>query len=160
MQMKKHPPLEKKAMGDIQALLAGTAPVEEVLGEMHEGRVSLDSDPEFVWDCLKGQFVEDMLNALKAKNWSPTQLAKKMGKSRQYVCRILDEQANFTFKTIAEIACALELRVDARMFPRDERMAILPAVSKPRLLVLEDFVSQADSAESDLGGHDAGHFAA
>jgi len=85
---------------------------------------NLDSDPEFVAEFMKMQFVEDIFRAMHEQGINRNQLATKLGKSRQYVGRILNENANFTLETLAEIACALDMHVAARLYFKDEYMVI------------------------------------
>jgi transcriptional regulator with XRE-family HTH domain len=51
-------------------------------------------------------------------------LAAKLGKSRQYVGKILDEEkpANFTIDTLAELSSALGVKLHVRMLPESEHM--------------------------------------
>ncbi len=81
-----------------------------------------DKDPEFVFDCLKGFFVADIYFAMNKQGINKKELAEKLGKSKQYVGRVLNENANFTLKSLAEIACALDMNVEARLYPRDEHI--------------------------------------
>ncbi|MCC6142820.1 MAG: helix-turn-helix transcriptional regulator [Candidatus Hydrogenedentes bacterium] len=84
---------------------------------------ALERDPAFVADCLKGQLVEHILQAMEAQHLSKSDLAKRLHTSRQYVTRVLNEKANFTVDSIAEIACALGMGVRLELRP--------PATAKP-----------------------------
>ena len=117
-----------------------------------------EKDPEWVAGYLKMQLVEDMLKAMKEQEVSKSDLAKRLGKSRQYVGRVLNERANFTLDSLAQIACALGLRIGARMYSKAERLAILPALTKPR--PLEHFVKVDKPVPAVDGETDAEHFAA
>ena len=110
---------------EIEELLKNTWTTEEILASLKELEpLNLDKDPEYVADFMKGMLIEDILKVMEENNISKVKLADKLGKSRQYVTRILNETANFTLKSIAEIACALEMQVQARIYAQDEILNI------------------------------------
>jgi DNA-binding phage protein len=73
-----------------------------------------DKDPEFVTSYIRGVFVEDILKAMEEKNILKIDLAKRLGKSRQYVGRVLNETANFTIESMVEIALALDMKIEIK----------------------------------------------
>ena len=79
----------------------------------HEDR--LEKDPEFLQDYVKASIVEDIFQVMEEEGISKSQLAERLGKSRQYVGRVLNESANFTIDTISNIAAALERDVVLRL---------------------------------------------
>jgi transcriptional regulator with XRE-family HTH domain len=141
-------------------MLEDTPPTEKSLAALRASRIDLELDPEFVAGYLKAQFVEDIYKAMEEQHLNRSQLAEKLGKTRQYVGRVLNENANFTLETLAEIACALGMHVAARMFSPEERMAILPVITKPRALVLADFVEDTQPVHNQFGGSDDRNLAA
>ena len=158
--MKKQVILDETALAEIKKMFADLPSVDEVSMQIQADLADFENDPEFVAGFLKMQFVEDIYRIMAQQGLKPIQLAEKLGKSRQYVSRILNEKANFTFETMAAITCALDARVAARMFTAGERMAILPLVAKPHLLVLQDFLPEKQELGSELGEKNAGDFAA
>ena len=120
----------------------------------------LERDPEFVADFLKMQFVEDIYHAMADKKLKPAALAKLMGVERQYVTRVLNEKANFTFETLAKIACALDMHVAARLYARGEYLAIRPVLKNPQLFAYPDFLLEDNTMNNALGEENAGHLAA
>lgn len=100
---------------DLQKLFNNSMPISESIKSLEENPLNLDRDPEFVADYLKSQFVNDILNVLKNKNISKTNLAERMGKSKQYISRILNETANFTIDTIAQLCCALDIDINIHL---------------------------------------------
>lgn len=95
---------------DLAALFASTAQATPAdLARLEKAAADLNKDPAFVADVAKGLIVEDILRAMEAANLNRNTLAAKIGKSRQYVGKILDEhrRANFTIDTLAELATAL-----------------------------------------------------
>ena len=83
-----------------------------------------DKDPKFIASFMKGMLVEDILRAMEEDNISKSELAEMLGKSRQYVGRILNETANFTVDTIAQMACALGRQVEVRIYNKNETLKI------------------------------------
>lgn len=57
--------------------------------------------------------------AMKRRNITKAELAKRMGKTPAYVTQILAENRNLTLRTIADIALALDLR--PRVILRDSQ---------------------------------------
>ncbi|MFW6302994.1 MAG: helix-turn-helix transcriptional regulator [Candidatus Sumerlaeota bacterium] len=93
--------------------------IDEVLAEFGEDEdTDLFFDPEIVVGVTKAMIVEDILVAMEEDGVTRSELAERMGKSRQYVSRILNETANFTLETLARISCALERDLFVRLAPR------------------------------------------
>lgn len=120
---------------ELKALLAQTRPTAEAQAELKANFIDLDRDPEFVAGFLRAQFVEDVYRAMAQNGLNKNALSQKLGKTRQYVGRILNESANFTFRTIAEITCALGWRVNVRMLAPDERLSVVKTVTRSVMAV-------------------------
>jgi len=98
---------------------------EEILAELRQADIpDLTQNPAFTADLLKGSVTEDILRAMEEEGLSRNQLAQRLGKSRQYVGRVLNENANFTMERIAEFACALNRQVAIRMHRSSETYAV------------------------------------
>lgn len=54
---------------------------------------------------------EDILLAMQDQGFTQSALAKKLGKSKSYVCQLLDGTRNMTLKTLADISYALNVDV-------------------------------------------------
>jgi transcriptional regulator with XRE-family HTH domain len=119
---------------EIEVLLASTEPVAKSLKKLKAAPLDLDSDPGFVADFIKARFIEDVLRVMEETGVNKNQLAGRMGKSRQYVGKMLNERTNFTVETMAEVACALGCRLAVRLAGRNERIAILPPKAKPAVV--------------------------
>lgn len=145
---------------EIQAMLHATPNTEGLAEQIRVDIENLDSDPEFVAEFMKMQFVEDIFKAMHEQGINRNQLAAKLGKSRQYVGRVLNENANFTLDTLAEFACALDMQVAARLYTREKRLAILPAVHKPQLISISGFVPEVGTVNTVAGGQDDEYIAA
>ncbi len=110
---------------DIAALLASTRPITPgELASLEKAAEALRSDPAYLADFSKGLVVEDILRAMEEAGLNRNTLAAKLGKTRQYVGKILDEErpANFTIDTLAELSSALGVKLHVRMLPESEHM--------------------------------------
>lgn len=81
------------------------------IAELGDAISALNYDPEFVADCIKSDFVSDILGAMADQDINKNQLAEKWGKSRQHVGNILDKEKakNFTIDTIVSLSMTLGL---------------------------------------------------
>lgn len=68
------------------------------------------SDAEYVYECMKGFLIHYINITMVERKINITDLAKKMGCTKNYVTRILNK-TTYTIEKIAEIACALEMDV-------------------------------------------------
>ena len=111
---------EKTTMSkELTEWLESTPTYNEVLKDIDKLEpLDFENDPKFVADFMKGQITEDILLAMEEEGINKSQLAERMGKSRQYIGRILNETANFTFETVAEITCALNRKIEARIIDK------------------------------------------
>jgi len=112
---------------NVAALLEKVRPTREVVAELKKAAKALDEDPEFMADCLKSQVVEDIYRAFEKEGLNNNRLAQRMGKSRQYVGKILNEEprANFTIDSLAAISCALKWKLVIRMLPPSEMVTVM-----------------------------------
>ncbi len=97
---------------ELKELLENTRPLSEIdIEELAEANRALSQDPAFIADCLKGDFVNDILIAMGEQGINKNQLAVKWGKSRQHVGKILDKEKakNFTIDTIVSLSMTLGL---------------------------------------------------
>jgi transcriptional regulator with XRE-family HTH domain len=113
---------------DIAALFANThqATSAELVG-LVKAVDALRADAGFLADYSKGLIVEDILRAMESAGLNRNTLATKLGKSRQYIGKILDEdhRANFTIDTLAELSAILGLQLQVRLLPPNEDMVFL-----------------------------------
>lgn len=128
---------------DIAVLFANTRqPTPKELDALAKAGKALGADPEFLADYSKGLIVEDILRAMEATGINRNTLAAKLGKSRQYVGKILDEErrANFTIDTLAELSSALDVKLHVRMLPENEKMIYVRGHTvKTKLEPIADF---------------------
>jgi len=110
---------------DLAALFANTRQASpKELATLSKAADILRADPAFQADVSKGLIVEDILRAMEAMGLNRNTLAAKLGKSRQYIGKILDEEqpANFTIDTLAELSAALGVKLHVRLLPEDEHL--------------------------------------
>jgi len=92
-------------------------PVNARLGQ------TLDTDPYFLADYTKGQFVADLIGIMRKKGMTKRQFAQRAGKSPQYIGRVLNENANFTIQSMVELVCALGCTLTIRAHEPDEQVS-------------------------------------
>ncbi len=97
-------------------------------------------------DLQKALFVNSVLNAIEKENLSKSDVAKRMDCSRQYLTKILDEDAsiNFTIETMSNVTTACNRRLQILVLADDEiaqiikrETATMAMIDKPCLLVAE-----------------------
>ncbi len=76
----------------------------------------LESDPEFVAEGILIDILENILEIMEKKNISKADLAKKLGTSKAYVTRLFHGTPNMTILTLAKLAVALEVDIEAPKF--------------------------------------------
>lgn len=116
---------ETPLQDDIAALFKNTRQATpKELTRLGKAAGALRADPEFLADVSKGLIVEDIVRAMEDAGLNRNTLAGKLGKSRQYLGKILDEEnpANFTINSLAELSAALGVKLHVRMLPENEHM--------------------------------------
>ncbi|OPZ08232.1 MAG: helix-turn-helix protein [candidate division BRC1 bacterium ADurb.BinA292] len=82
--------------------------------EANRGLPDLEHDWEFALFGIRYEVIDQVQRALEAEGLSQAELARRMGVSRAYVSKILNEQANFQMETIAKLAVALNREIHIR----------------------------------------------
>ena len=124
-----HSPISADIPEVLREELERTPPVTpEMLAELAAANRRLNADPEFQADLLKGLFVEQMLEALEDRGETKAQLAERLGKTRQYIQKLFDEdkRVNFTVDTLCAVAHALGRCVQLHICRAEEAPMILP----------------------------------
>lgn len=117
---------------DLRDLLANTPKLTpNDLAELGTAVRELDNDPAFIAELNKSRFIETLLQAMNAQGVTQSELARRWGKTRQYVSKVFaeDRRVNFTLESMAELATLLGLRLDVRaLSPLEESvtMRLLP----------------------------------
>jgi transcriptional regulator with XRE-family HTH domain len=94
-------------------------------------------DPQFEADLMKMVFVNEMLTALDERRETKATLADRLGKTRQYIQKLFneDKRVNFTVDTLCAVAHALGRRVHLH-FCREHEQPVI--ITRPRTPVLID----------------------
>lgn len=104
---------EEKLALEIQELLDNTPVLtDETIQAVAEANRALNRDPEHIAGIIKAVFVNDIICAMEEQELNKNQLAKKWGKSRQYLGGLLDKEKarNFTIDTVVSLSMTLGLR--------------------------------------------------
>jgi transcriptional regulator with XRE-family HTH domain len=107
----------------------------------------LDRDPAFLAEFQKSLFVEKILEAMEAQGISQSDLARRWGKSRQYLSRVLDEdrRVNFTLETIFELASLVGRKIEMHVLDPNEHTHVLRCKVTPRMVsATHEFEAPAD----------------
>jgi plasmid maintenance system antidote protein VapI len=75
------------------------------------------NDPEFIAEKLALKIIEELLENMHRANLSQSDLAQKMGVSREHISRILNAPPNMTLLTIAKLAMATGATPEVRLNP-------------------------------------------
>ncbi|GEM_PF-5618939 len=121
---------------DVAALLADTPEFTPALrARLQRAADAAERDPEFHANYIKGVFVEEIRHALIDRNESQSQLARRWGRSRQYLSKVFaeDKRVNFTIETLCELAHLVGRRVQLLVIREDEESQVL-RFAKPRAL--------------------------
>lgn len=113
---------------EIAALLANTPKTTPAtLERLREAGERLENDPAFQADFMKSQYVENVMQAMAEKGISQSELARRWGKSRQYLHKLLneDKRINFTIETMVELVMLLDRRLEMHILKKDEAAHVL-----------------------------------
>jgi transcriptional regulator with XRE-family HTH domain len=69
-------------------------------------------------DAAKVEISEQIYLAMEQQGVSKAELARRLGKSRAYVTKILQGSTNFTLESLVRIARALDCQLDLQFSPR------------------------------------------
>lgn len=102
------------------ALFENARPVNEIDRDAFARDVrKLMDEPSFKAGVIKDQFIHNILEALGEEGISRSELAKRCGKSRQYLSKLLkeDKRVNYTIDTMVNVMHHLGRRVEVH-YPR------------------------------------------
>jgi transcriptional regulator with XRE-family HTH domain len=108
---------------ELAELLATATPVsDDDARRMKAVAEEADQDPSIQAELQSAMFVNSILNAMKEEGMSKSDLARKLGRSRQYLNRVLDEDepGNFTVDTLSELANATNRKLAVLALRQDE----------------------------------------
>lgn len=138
---------------DLATLLGDASSVSpELLRDLHAAAKAADADPSFHAEHLKGMFVEELRSALEERSESQSELAKRWGRSRQYLSKIFaeDRRVNFTIDTLCELAALVGRRVQILMRREEEQCAVF-RYSQPRTIADDYFTELTPQKQIQRG---------
>ena len=85
---------------------------------------TLETSDLYQIEYLKLEITEQIYCMMQLQGISNADLARKLGKSRQYVTKVLKGTANFTLESLVKISMALNCRIgfDINLKQKDERL--------------------------------------
>jgi transcriptional regulator with XRE-family HTH domain len=98
----------------------------------------LEASDTYHIESVKLEITEQIYLTMQEFDIGNAELARRLGKSRQYVTKILQGTANFTIESLVKIARALNCNLDFRLSPRQEKglledyQAALASMSKTK----------------------------
>lgn len=141
---------DHKAPSSVDELFEQSDTTATTVQELRDAIEGFQNDPEFVAGLLTGQVVNDIYRALKETKISQSELARRSGKSKQAISRILLEKENLTLETVAAISCALGWKPLLHILPQDEWIELsstLAAIHKDKR------VSQSTDVKEHIEAH-------
>lgn len=78
----------------------------------------LTERPDFILEGLLLEVTERIWQVMQEQDVSRSELADRLGVSRQYISNFLNTPSNTTLKTIVEMAQALDLEVEVTLKPK------------------------------------------
>ena len=100
---------------EINEIFEKARPLDDVFQKLKEKADALKSDPLYYAEFIKADFAFSISKAMEEKGFNKKTLAEKLGLSRQYIGRVLNENANFTIETMAAFACALGKEIEIKL---------------------------------------------
>jgi len=89
------------------------------LNEWFERKVAeFKDDAAYQTELLLLDLTEQIIEQMEERGIKRSDLADRLGLSRPFVTRFLNGQPNLTFKTLVQVANALDLTVNVRLQPR------------------------------------------
>jgi len=92
----------------------------------------LRNDPEFIFEFMKGCFAQGVFAAMRRQGINESQLAEKLGMTRQAVNQTLSMKGNLSMRTLAKFSVALGLRVEDRFIEIGSERPVRIATEKPK----------------------------
>ncbi len=76
-------------------------------------------DPKYVLECLYLELTEQIIDYMHRSGVSQAELARRMRVSQAYISKVFRETSNLTLMTLAKVAAALGVDVEAELVPRE-----------------------------------------
>lgn len=88
-----------------------TRTLDKIIPSLDIAASKLECSPIYQAEIAKTEFVDQIFLLMEEKHINKSQLAKTMGKSPQYIGRVLNESANFTIEKMAEFSCVFKKKL-------------------------------------------------
>ena len=125
------------------------AKVDLAFTESQKALPSLDDDWEFAYMCLQADLIDQINRIMKEENLTQAKLAKRIGVSRSWISKLLNETANFQLDTIAKLAIALDRDIAMHLIRKTEYVIVeSSAISNQQVLQLEEIFTDSQSIEN------------
>jgi transcriptional regulator with XRE-family HTH domain len=111
----------------------------------------MKESPKYRIEGIKVEITEKIYLTMQREEINNATLAKRLGKSRAYVSKVLSGKVNFTLETLDSIAEALgcQLRVEIVPKPSINVFEGLQEIPKIRLNVLDFIIPEIDKVHCD-----------
>ncbi|GHC11972.1 helix-turn-helix domain-containing protein [Cerasicoccus arenae] len=112
---------------DIDEFFASARPLsDKELDDMARETRAIMDKPSFKSGVLKDQFIHYILETMDDEGITKSELAKRCGKTRQYLSKLLkeDKRVNYTVDTMVEVMHHLGRKVDIN-YPRNEEVTMV-----------------------------------
>jgi len=122
---------------DLRAYLESVPPsTPEMTDSLARANRAAQEDPQFDADLMKMVFVNEMLTALDERKETKSTLADRLGKTRQYIQKLFneDKRVNFTIETLCTVAHALGRRVHMHVYRENEQPVIISRTRTPVMI--------------------------
>ncbi len=80
--------------------------------------INPESTPHIIADYQNGKIVQQIVSIMSEMGLTQKDLAKRIGTSKQYVSRILNEKQNFTISSLAVFSTALQCDLSITLVQR------------------------------------------
>ena len=106
------------------------------LEDLRKANEGLQNAPSFLAEVEKGLFIEHMLEAMEASGQTKNELARKWGKTKQYISKLLHEskRVNFTIETMVELAHLLGRRLKIVVLEPGESVHVSRSIPSPEIV--------------------------
>lgn len=94
----------------------GVSSAEKLAAMLRE----LEASDTYHIESVKLEITEQIYLTMQTFDISKAELARRLGKSRQYITKILQGTANFTLDSLVRIARALDCELEFRLSPKHE----------------------------------------
>lgn len=72
----------------------------------------LENDPEYIAHGIRVKLAAQVVRKLKEEGLRQKDLAERLGKSKEWISRFMDESTNFSVQNLVEVAVALGMELD------------------------------------------------